>query len=135
MPVRLTVAAVAFAGANVLHGLDHERQGTERLTDEVLWGGAALTIAAFATLWIVLRRHPRAPLVAAVIGWTSAVAVAASHVAPHWSAFSDPYPDLPVDALSWAVMLAEILAAAALGVAGTLALRRAQYVRYARQTL
>src|SRR4051812_42769402 len=135
MPARLTVAAVAFAAANVAHGLDHQRQGTGRLTDEVLFGGAVLTVTALATLWLVLRRHPRAPLVAAVAGWTSAVAVAAAHVAPHWSAFSDPYPDLAVDALSWAVMLAEIVPAALLGLAGVLELRRAQYVRYARQTL
>jgi hypothetical protein len=50
------------------------------------------------------------------VGLTGALGVAASHLAPHWSALSDPYPDLSVDALSWAVMLAEIAAALALGI-------------------
>ncbi len=44
--------------------------------------------------------------------------MAASHIAPHWSAFSDPYPDLHVDALSWGVMLAEIAAALIVGAVG-----------------
>jgi hypothetical protein len=33
-------------------------------------------------------------------------------------ALSDPYPELDVGALSWAVMLAEVAAAALLAVAG-----------------
>jgi len=44
--------------------------------------------------------------------------VAAAHLAPHWSALSDPYPDLGLDALSWAVMLAEVAAALVLALAG-----------------
>jgi hypothetical protein len=120
----LTLASVAFVVANVAHGLDHQRQGTGRLTTEVLAGGTVLTLLAFGTLALVLRRHPRAPLVAAAVGLWSAVAVAAAHIAPHWSAFSDPYPDLSVDALSWAVMLAEVASAFVLGVVGVRALRR-----------
>jgi hypothetical protein len=58
------------------------------------------------------------------VGLWSAFGVAASHIAPHWSAFSDPYPDIHVDALSWAVMLAEVGAAVALGLVGVSELRR-----------
>src|SRR4051812_13325356 len=112
----LVVAAAAFVAANVLHTLDHLRQGTGRLTPEVLWGGTVLSVGAVVTLLLVLRGSPRAPLAAAAIGLGSAFGVAASHIAPHWSAFSDPYPDLGVDALSWAVMLGEVATALVLGV-------------------
>jgi hypothetical protein len=111
-------ASGALVAANLLHTADHLRQGTERLSTEVLAGGAVLTLTALLTLFLVVRRDPRAPRVAAVVGLWTAVGVAASHVAPHWSAFSDPYPELSADVLSWAVMLAEIAAAFALGVIG-----------------
>jgi len=114
----LVWASGALVAANLLHTADHLRQGTDRLSTEVLAGGAVLTLAALLTLFLVVRRDPRAPRVAAVVGLWTAVGVAASHVAPHWSAFSDPYPDLSADVLSWAVMLAEIAAAFALGLIG-----------------
>jgi hypothetical protein len=120
-------ATAALVAANLLHTADHLRQGTERLSTEVLAGGAVLTLAALLMLFLVVRGDPRAPRVAAVVGLWTAVGVAASHVAPHWSAFSDPYPDLSADVLSWAVMLAEIAAAFALGVIG---LRRAAVSRW-----
>jgi hypothetical protein len=77
------------------------------------------------TLVLAVRHHPRAPLWAAVVGTWSALGVIASHVAPHWSAFSDSYFEIDADALSWVVMLAEVAAAAWLGFAGFRALRRA----------
>jgi hypothetical protein len=120
----LAIANVAFVTAIVLHGADHIRQGTGSLTPEVFWGGAVLALIAFATLPLTLRRDPRAPIAAAVVGLWTAVAVSASHLAPHWSAFSDPYPDLSLDALSWTVMLLEIATALVFGLAGLWQLRR-----------
>ena len=120
----LRTAAIAFVAANALHSLDHLRQGTGRLTPEVFWGGSLLSVAAVVTLVLVLRGNPWAPLAAAVVGFGSAFGVAASHLAPHWSAFSDPYPELGVDGLSWAVMLAEVAAALVLGVIGSRELRQ-----------
>src|SRR4051794_4806913 len=119
----LAVGSIAFLAANVLHTLDHLRQGIGDLTTEILAGGSLITAAALVTLDLALRDDPRAPLAAAVVGLWSALGVAASHIAPHWSAFSDPYPDLDVDALSWVVMLAEIAAALTLGVLGLRELR------------
>src|SRR5439155_16315060 len=106
-------------------GTDHLRQarGLSALTPEVLWGGAVIAIAAFATLPLTLARHPRAPLTAAVVGLWTAVAVSASHLARQWSAFSDPYPSLSLDAYSWTVMLAEIAAALVFGLVGVRELR------------
>jgi hypothetical protein len=120
----LALAAAAFVAANLLHTLDHLRQGTGDLATEVLAGGTVLSALAILTLVLALRRHPRAALWAAVVGAWSALGVIASHVAPHWSAFSDSYFEIDADALSWAAMLGEVLAAAYLGLVGFMALRR-----------
>ena len=112
----LAVAAVVFVGANLLHTADHIRQGLGGLSATVLAGGTMLTLLAVVVAAMALREHPRAAPYAAVVGFSGAVGIAASHLAPHWSSLSDPYPDLSVDALSWAVMFAEIAAALVLGI-------------------
>lgn len=122
--MRLTTAAGLFLAANVLHTLDHLRQGLDRLTVEILSAGTLLTLAAVLVVVLALRRDERAPRVGVVVGATGAVGVAASHLAPHWSAFSDSYPDLSLDVLSWVVMLTEIAAALVLAVAGVRGLPR-----------
>jgi hypothetical protein len=119
----LSVAAIAFFAANVLHTLDHQRQGTARLTTEIYVGGSVISILAIVTLVMALRRNAQAPLVATVVGFWTALGVIASHILPHWSAFSDPYPALHVDALSWVIVLLEIGAAFALGAVGVMRLR------------
>src|SRR5690242_10395014 len=120
----LVIAAAVFVVANVLHTLDHLRQGVGGLSPAILVGGTTLSLLAVVALVMALRGHPRAPAFCAVIGLSGAVGIASSHLAPHWSSLSDPYPDLSVDVLSWAVMLAEIAAALALGAVGLRALRR-----------
>jgi hypothetical protein len=114
----LTVAAVAFLAANLLHAFDHQRTGTERLTAEVSAGGALITLAAIGTVWLVWRRSSRAPVVAAFVGFWCAVLIAQAHLAPHWSAVSDSYWDLSPDAFSWFAAAAEVVAAVTLGVVG-----------------
>jgi hypothetical protein len=118
---RLGIANLAFVAAILLHGADHLRQG-RTLAPEVLWGGTALAIVAFATLPLTLARHPRAPQAAVAVGLWTAIAVSASHLAPHWSAFSDPYAAHSLDLWSWAAMLLEIAAALAFAAAGVAAL-------------
>ena len=117
-------AHAAFLTTILLHTLDHFRQGLDRLTPEVLWGGTFLAVLAVAPLPLTIRRHPQAPFAAAIVGLWTAVAVSASHLAPHWSAFSDPYPSLSLDAYSWSVMLAEIVTALIFGLLGVTELRR-----------
>ena len=124
MTTRLTTANAVFLAANLLHGADHFRQGTGRLTTEVTLAGTLLTIAAIGTVILCLRHDPRTPLVAAVVGLEAGVGVMAAHLAPHWSALSDSYPDLGVDALAWIVVLAEIGAAFLLAFVGFRELRR-----------
>jgi hypothetical protein len=120
----LTLAAVAFALAIVAHGADHIRQGTDSLTGEVYWGGAVLALLNFTIIALTVRRHPRAPLLCAGVGLWTALAVSAAHLAPHWSAFSNPYPDLSLDALSWVAMLSEVVAALVMAAIAIAAMRR-----------
>ena len=120
----LTIAATAFLAANLLHGADHVRQHFAGLNTVVRLGGGMLTAAAVTVLIVVVRRSTRAPLLATVVGFAAAVLVAQSHVAPHWSVFSDSYvDDIHPDALSWAMVVLEIAAAFILGVVGTHELR------------
>src|SRR5688572_1253453 len=114
----LVIAGLAFLAANAAHTLDHFRQGTERLTSEVVAGGLVITALALLTLVLALRRHARAPLVAALTGFAVAAGVAAGHSAPHGSAFSAPFPAPGAAALSWIVMLAGLGTARALGITG-----------------
>jgi hypothetical protein len=112
--MRLTTAAALFVGTNVVHSLDHARQGFDRLSTEIVVAGSLLTVGAVVALVLALRADRRAPVVCLAVGVSGMLGISASHLAPHWSALSDPYPDLSLDVLSWAVMLAELTTAAAL---------------------
>jgi hypothetical protein len=60
-------------------------------------------------------------MVAVVTGIPVALGVAAVHLIPHWSAFSDAFPGAQhtgVTALSYSVVLIEIVGALAMGAAG-----------------
>ena len=120
----LRTAALAFVAANIVHSLDHLRQGTGRLSAEIVWAGSALSIAAIVVAVLALRADRCAAAIAAGVGLSGALGIAASHLAPHWSALSDRYTDVGADALAWIVMLAELAAALWLAGAGLHALRR-----------
>jgi len=118
-------ANILFVAANLLHTADHQRQGTEGLSWEIFVGGSAITVAAIASLVLALRRDDRAPLFSAVLGLSAAAGIAASHLAPHWSALSDSYPEIHADAISWVVVLLEIGGALVLSGVALRRLRRA----------
>ena len=120
----LEAASAGFVAANILHTLDHLRQGVGDLTWEILAGGSVLTVLAIVTLVLVLREDEIAAPLAAVVGFSGAIGIAASHVAPHWSALSDSYPEIHADALSWIVMLIEVGTALTLGLVAARELRR-----------
>lgn len=119
----LRYAALVYAAGFLLHNGDHVRRGFDVLTPEVFAAGTVTGVVAMAAITLALVGHRVAPLVAVVHGFSQALGVAAVHLLPHWSAFSDSLPDGHVDALSWAAVLAEIAGALALGAAGAYALR------------
>jgi hypothetical protein len=118
-------AAVLLAGADVLHALDHTRQGRD-LASEVYAAGVAGWIAIGLLLVLVARCHQLAAPYAAAVGVSVAAGFLAVHVAPHWSALSDPYSAFDPDALSWALVVVPVLAAVNVVVQAAAAERPAQ---------
>jgi hypothetical protein len=108
-------AALLLVAADVLHALDHTRQGRD-LASEVYVAGVAGWFALALLLVLVARGHRLAAPYAAAVGVSVAVGFVAVHVLPHWSAVSDPYPAAHLDALSWALVAIPVLAAANLVV-------------------
>jgi hypothetical protein len=126
----LLVASAALLAGVAAHGVDHalQERGVGALTTEVMLGGVGNALLAVLAFWLVLREHPRAPLVAAGVGAYLVLGVSAAHFAPHWSAFSDPYADLDLGFVSWAAAVAEVGAAGVLAVVGVASLRRRRVV-------
>jgi len=125
--IALRLAASLYLVGLIAHTADHFRRGTSVLTTEVLVAGFVSTIAGIATVALIFTRNRRAPLAAAFLGFPVAIGVAAVHLLPKWSVFSDAFPGSTgtgVSALSWTVVLVEIAGALALGIAGASDLSR-----------
>ena len=102
-------ASLLLVVADVLHALDHTRQG-RTLGAEVYAAGIAGWIALAVLLVLVARGHPLAAPYAFGVGLSVAVGFVLVHVAPHWSAFSDPYSSFDPDVLSWALVAVPVAA-------------------------
>ena len=120
----LRYVALLFAAGLLVHSADHWRRGFNGLTPEVFWAGMALSILAAIAITLALMTHRLAPILAIAVGFPTALGVAASHLLPRWSSFSDAFPGSGVGALSYAAVLFEISSALALGAAGAYVLYR-----------
>jgi hypothetical protein len=117
----LVTASIGLAALDVLHVLDHGRQGRS------LGGGFALfgltgTAVIFISLWLVLRKHPLAPALAVPTGYFTALSLLLVHVISRTGVLSDPYSAAHVDALSWASVIAELACGVVVGTLGIVAL-------------
>src|SRR3954463_9509686 len=101
-------AALLLTALDVLHALDHTRQGRD-LASEVYVAGVAGWIAIALLLVLAARGHPLAAPYAAAVGISVAAGFLAVHVAPHGSALSDPYSGFDPDALSWTLVAVPVL--------------------------
>jgi hypothetical protein len=113
--------AALYAVVWVIHTGDHLRRGTGAVTKEVLVAGSAAAVLQLVAIGAVFARHRLAPLLAVAIGFPDAIGIAAVHLLPHWSSFSDAFPGAHgtgVTAFSWAAAIAEIAGALAFGAAG-----------------
>jgi hypothetical protein len=117
-------AAVPYAIGFLGHNLDHLRRGFGGLTTEVLIGGTILSVLAVTTLALVLFDHRLAPAVAVLGSFPAALGVTATHLLPHWSAFSDAFPGNTVSPLSYIAVIGELAGLLAMGFAGLHVLRR-----------
>ena len=112
----------------VVHTLDHLLRQSDPVPGATAAAGTAGFVAALVALAMAALGHRWAPAVTALVGLTTAAGFVAIHVLPEWSAVSQPYPDIDVDALSWVGMAVPALAAAAVGA---FALRLARERRFA----
>jgi hypothetical protein len=119
---QLLWASLAFLATIVLHDLDHLRQGRS-IEPLVVALGVISDVAILTMVALVIRRHRLAPLAATLVGFANVFGFIAVHAVPDWGPLSDGYPDLPVDALSWAIVFLPMAAALWLGLAGLSELR------------
>jgi hypothetical protein len=123
---QLRYAALLYAIGLAVHTTDHFRRGTDVITPQVYWAGMLSTVVALIAIGLAVLEARPAPVVAVGVGFANAIGVAAVHLLPHWSAFSDAFPGSMVDSLSWAAVLVEIATAILFGLAGIYALRNGQ---------
>jgi hypothetical protein len=124
-PDWLVRAAVFFAAAVIVHNSDHLRRGVDAAGRDVFWLGTAAIALEVAVVVLICQHHRLAPLVAAIAGFQFTVGYLAVHFAPAHPWFSDSFTSASsVSPLSWLAASLEVVAAAALGLAGLVALRR-----------
>jgi hypothetical protein len=116
-------ASLLLVAADVLHALDHVRQGRS-IGPEVYAAGLAGWVALAVLLVLVAGGHRFAAPYACAVGLTFAAGFVLVHLAPHWSAFSDPYSAFDPDALSWALVAVPPAAALWLAVVAARAMER-----------
>jgi hypothetical protein len=115
---KLRAAATVYAIGLALHTADHLRRGIGTITHHVFWAGNLSSALGVAAVVMILTRHRLAPLAAVAFGFPIALGVAAVHLTPTWSAFSDSFVDNRLSWMSWTVVSIEILGALATGIVG-----------------
>lgn len=123
----LGYAAAFYAVAWAIHTGDHLRRGLDVVTTEVAVLGTVAGVLQLLAVSAVFLRWRWAAITAVAVGIPDAVGIAAVHLLPHWSSFSDAFPGAHgtgVNAFSWAAAVIEIAGALAFGAAGVYALRR-----------
>jgi hypothetical protein len=125
---RLVAISAMLIGLTVIHDLDHVRQG-RRLQAELYVVAVLALVSLTTTLVLLLRRHPMSELAAIVVGLATVLGVAAVHVAPRRSLFSDSYPAANADLLSWAIIILMMLFGVVLALESFSALRRRNQIR------
>lgn len=121
----LVAADLVLVALLAIHTLDHVLRQSATVPAATAAAGTAGFAAALAALGLAALGHRWAPAVSAFVGLVTAAGFVALHVLPEWSAFSQPYADIDVDALSWVAMAVPALAGAGVG-ALALRLVRAQ---------
>ncbi len=119
----LRAATIVFGIGFVLHHADHVRRGYGVVEDGVILGRtvAAMLVAVLFTL--VATRHPWAPLGGAAIGAIVAVGLVIVRIVPPFGPPSDHLGADGIDALTWFVVLFELVGAVVVAAVGLRELR------------
>jgi len=100
----------------VLHALDHSVRQSAPVPTEASTLGTVGFVATGAALALSLAGSRWAWPVTALVAFGTTFGFLAVHVAPDWGPFSQPYADIPVDALSWVAMLVPAVVAFGVGL-------------------
>src|SRR5271156_4336721 len=115
-------AALAFAAAFSLHGIDHLRRGMAASPPSIMIGGMIQGLFGVAAVVLVLRQHRWAFEAAIVVGFGSAALFIYAHLLPTFlSGYQDSFtsgPRINVTWFSWLTAAAEIGSGLVLGYAG-----------------
>lgn len=107
------------------HSADHAfNQPTRHLAAAVVVPGLVGAGVTIVSLAFALARSPLAAPLAVALGFGQVIGFVVVHLLPHWGSFSDPYSQLSLNALSWALVIAPLAAALAVGFAGLRAMPR-----------
>jgi hypothetical protein len=122
---RLARANLILLVLVLAHSADHVFNQPDRsYSSEIIVPGILGPLAVALVLTLALRRRPEAAPLSILIGLSTAAGFVLVHLVPHWSAFSDPYVDVPqLNTMSWTLVIAPILAALYVVVAAFLELR------------
>ena len=104
----------------IAHTVDHAVNQPAR---DLPATGSLVAIAGFALVAVstvlAVTRRPQAPEAAVLAGAATVLGIVAIHLAPRWyGEISDPYWDFSANAISWALMIAPLVAGAALAALG-----------------
>lgn len=120
-------AAMLFAVAVTLHGVDHLRRGMDILPPAVMVAGTVQMALAAAVVVLVFLGNRWAPHAAVIIGFVSAFGFTVAHLLPSWGFFSDSFinaaPSANVTWFSWVTAICEIATDVLFGLAGIAVLR------------
>ena len=111
----MLIAVLAMLlGLQVIHALDHTLRQSAPVPAEASTLGTIGFVAIGTALVLAVMGSRWAWAATTLVALGTFVGFIAVHVLPDWGPFSQPYADIPVDALSWVAML--VPAAVALGV-------------------
>ena len=120
----LRLAGWCFTAAVLFHNGDHVRRGSGAVGDDVFWAGSLSILLEVAVVGLVFLGHRFAPLAAASAGFSLAAGYVLVHLLPGRSWLSDPLFDGGAEGVSQLAASFEIVAALALGAAGSVAVRQ-----------
>jgi hypothetical protein len=128
----LRYSAALYFVAWLVHSGDHLRRGFGVESTELIVLGTVVAVLQLVAIGLVFARQVLAPLAAVAIGIPDGIGIAALHLLPHWSVFSDAFPGAHgtgVTAFSWFAAIVEVVAAFVFAAAGAYSLRRDNWPR------
>jgi len=119
-------AALLLLALQVAHTVDHLIGHPSDAIGQI--PGYLGYVTNLGILFLAWRDDRNAPLAAVAVGLLTAGGLVAIHLAPHWGVLSDPYTELSLPFVSWAIVFANIGAALWLAYLGFRGLRTAPQV-------